>query len=110
MALITSGDGALKTWIRNRCSSRIRAFCLLCPKEGIKVPIAVLGAEIDETAPPELLKQFEEALATKSELDRFMKVFPKTAHEWTVRYKDEDKAAAKESHLDMKQWFVKYVK
>ncbi|XP_056162320.1 endo-1,3;1,4-beta-D-glucanase-like isoform X1 [Syzygium oleosum] len=78
--------------------------------EGVKVPIAVLGAEIDETAPPELLKQFEEVLTAKSEVDGFVKVFPKTTHGWTVRYKDEDEAAAMEAHSDMIQWFVKYVK
>ncbi|XP_030476286.1 endo-1,3;1,4-beta-D-glucanase-like [Syzygium oleosum] len=78
--------------------------------EGVKVPIAVLGAEIDETAPPELLKQFEEVLTAKPEVDGFVKVFPKTNHGWTVRYKDEDEAAAMEAHSDMIQWFVKYVK
>lgn len=34
----------------------------------VKVPIAVLGAEIDEMAPPELLKQFEQVLSTKPEV------------------------------------------
>lgn len=35
---------------------------------GVKVPMAVLGAEIDEYSPLELLKQFEEILAAKSEV------------------------------------------
>jgi len=35
---------------------------------GVKVPIAVLGAEIDQMSPPELLKQFEEVLSAKSEV------------------------------------------
>ncbi|XP_048136184.1 endo-1,3;1,4-beta-D-glucanase-like [Rhodamnia argentea] len=78
--------------------------------KGVKVPIAVLGAEVDETAPPELLRQFEEVLAAKPEVDGFVKVFPKTAHGWTTRYKVEDEAAAMEAHSDMIQWFVKYVK
>lgn len=34
----------------------------------VKVPISVLGAEIDHVSPPELLKQFEEALAAKPEV------------------------------------------
>lgn len=34
----------------------------------VKVPICVLGAEIDRMSPPELLKQFEEALAAKPEV------------------------------------------
>ncbi|KAK3440893.1 hypothetical protein EUGRSUZ_B01151 [Eucalyptus grandis] len=78
--------------------------------KGVKVPIAVLGAEVDENASPELLKQFEEVLAAKPEVDGFVKVYPRTTHGWTVRYKDEEKAAAEEAHVDMVQWFVKYVK
>lgn len=34
----------------------------------VQVPIAILGAEIDQYSPLELLKQFEEILATKSEV------------------------------------------
>ncbi|CAF1864306.1 unnamed protein product [Brassica oleracea] len=35
--------------------------------KGGKVPIAILGAEIDRLSPPALLKQFEEILASKPE-------------------------------------------
>lgn len=35
---------------------------------GVKVPIAVLGAEFDQVSPPELVKQFEDILATKPEV------------------------------------------
>lgn len=35
---------------------------------GVKVPIAILGAEIDQLSPPALLKQFEEILAAKPEV------------------------------------------
>lgn len=38
----------------------------------MKVPIAVLGAEIDQMSPPALLKQFEEVLAAKSEVRRLI--------------------------------------
>ena len=34
----------------------------------VKVPISVLGAEVDHVSPPELVKQFEEVLAAKSEV------------------------------------------
>lgn len=34
----------------------------------MNVPIAVLGAEIDHLSPPELVKQFEEALNAKPEV------------------------------------------
>ncbi|XP_056162319.1 endo-1,3;1,4-beta-D-glucanase-like [Syzygium oleosum] len=78
--------------------------------KGVKVPIAVLGAEIDRMSPPELLKQFEEVLAAKSEVDGLVKIYPKTSHGWTIRYKVEDGAAAMEAHSDMIQWFVKFVK
>lgn len=47
------------------------------------------------------------------QVDGFVKIFPKVSHGWTVRYKVEDKAAVKsaeEAHLDMIQWFVKFVK
>ncbi len=37
---------------------------------GVKAPIAVLGAENDHLSPPALLKQFEEALAAKSEVGK----------------------------------------
>ncbi|KAL4652672.1 hypothetical protein ACB092_01G248600 [Castanea dentata] len=36
--------------------------------KGVKVPIAILGAELDQFSPPELLKQFEEVLDAKSEV------------------------------------------
>ncbi|KAH7676942.1 putative hydrolase related to dienelactone hydrolase protein [Dioscorea alata] len=36
----------------------------------IKVPLAVLGAEIDRTSPPSLLKEFEKILSTKPEVSR----------------------------------------
>lgn len=86
------------------------SFVTLDDIKGVKVPIAVLGAEIDQMSTPELLKQFEEVLAAKPEVDGFVKVYPRTTHGWTVRYKDEEKAAAEEAHVDMVQWFVKYVK
>ena len=34
----------------------------------VKVPLAILGAEIDRTSPPELVKQFEVILSEKSEV------------------------------------------
>ncbi|ESQ47461.1 hypothetical protein EUTSA_v10021427mg [Eutrema salsugineum] len=53
----------------------IQAAVLLHPSfvsvddiKGGKVPIAILGAEFDNLSPPSLLKQFEEILASKSEL------------------------------------------
>ncbi|GLT70977.1 hypothetical protein SLA2020_430230 [Shorea laevis] len=78
----------------------------------VKVPIAILGAEIDHASPPEQLKKFGEKLSVKSEFDSFVKIFPGVAHGWTVRYNVEDESAVKsaeEAHLDMLNWFTKYV-
>ncbi|XP_050240371.1 endo-1,3;1,4-beta-D-glucanase-like [Quercus robur] len=98
----------------------IQAAVLLHPSlvtlddiKGVKVPIAVLGAEIDRNSPPALLKQFEEVLAAKSEVDGFVKIFPKVEHGWTIRYSVEDAAAVKsaeEAHQNLLEWFAKYVK
>ncbi|XVF64985.1 hypothetical protein PTKIN_Ptkin09bG0210500 [Pterospermum kingtungense] len=79
----------------------------------VKVPIAILGAEIDNASPPEQLKQFGEMLSTKSEFDSSVKIFPAVAHGWTVRYNVEDESAVKsaeEAHEEMLNWFVKHVK
>ena len=37
---------------------------------GVKVPIAVLGVELDNFVPPELLKQYDEALTSQSKVGR----------------------------------------
>ena len=37
----------------------------------VQVPIAILGAEVDQYCPPEVLKQFDEALSAKSEVNIF---------------------------------------
>ncbi|WMV47466.1 hypothetical protein MTR67_040851 [Solanum verrucosum] len=79
----------------------------------VKVPIAILGAEIDQLSPPELVKQFEEILSSKPEVDRFVKIYPGVSHGWTVRYNVEDKKtvqSAEEAHQDMLDWFTKHVK
>ncbi|KAL6297302.1 hypothetical protein ACE6H2_005444 [Prunus campanulata] len=89
------------------------SFVALDDIEGVKVPMAVLGAEIDEYSPLELLKQFEEILAAKSEIDSYVKIFPKAEHSWTVRYNVEDEEAVKraeEAHNNMIDWFSKHVK
>ncbi|KAF6145250.1 hypothetical protein GIB67_041445 [Kingdonia uniflora] len=79
----------------------------------IKAHMSILGAEIDQYGPPALLKQFEEVLSTKPEIDGFVKIFPGVVHGWTVRYNVEDEAAVKaanEAHEDMIDWFTKYIK
>jgi len=72
--------------------------------QAVKVPILILGAEIDRLSPPELLKKFDEVLSAKPEVAGFVKIFSGARHGWTVRYKDEDEVAVKladEAHKDM---------
>ncbi|KAI3995050.1 hypothetical protein MKX01_020822 [Papaver californicum] len=80
----------------------------------IKVPISILGAEVDHLCPPELVKQFEEVLQTKSDqVASFVKIFNGVEHGWTVRYDVKDKEAVKhaeEAHTNTLEWLVKYVK
>ncbi|KAL3507988.1 hypothetical protein ACH5RR_033370 [Cinchona calisaya] len=79
----------------------------------VRVPIALLGAEIDNYCSAEEIKRLGSILAQKSVVDSFVKVFPGTEHGWTTRYKDEDELAVKkaeESHSDMLNWFTKYIK
>ncbi|XP_072959379.1 endo-1,3;1,4-beta-D-glucanase-like [Typha angustifolia] len=101
-------------------AAEIQAAVLLHPSfvtvddfKEVKCPIAVLGAESDHLSPPELVKQFEQALSAKSAVDYFVKIFPGVAHGWAVRYKIDDASAVKsaeEAHLDMLGWFKKHIK
>ncbi|KAE8714572.1 Alpha/beta-Hydrolases superfamily protein isoform 3 [Hibiscus syriacus] len=80
--------------------------------KGVKVPLAILSAELDKKYPPELLKQFDEILQL-NKVDRFVKMFPKCSHGWTLRYNVSDPAAvsrADEAHQDMLNWFTKHIK
>ncbi|XP_042431359.1 endo-1,3;1,4-beta-D-glucanase-like [Zingiber officinale] len=79
----------------------------------IKRPTSILAAENDSITPLEIVKQFEEILCTRTEVDSFVKVFPGVAHGWTVRYGTDDEAAvekAEEAHKDLLDWFEKYLK
>ncbi|KAF3638420.1 hypothetical protein FXO38_23232 [Capsicum annuum] len=101
-------------------SDNIQAAVLLHPSlvkvddmKEVKAPIAILAAEIDKISPPELIKQFEEILSSKPEVDKLVKIFPSAKHGWTVRYNVEDKEAvqqAEEAHQDMLDWLTKHVK
>ncbi|CAI0395344.1 unnamed protein product, partial [Linum tenue] len=100
-------------------SDVIQAAVLLHPSQvtvddikDVKKPIAVLGAEIDKFSPPELLRQFEQVLSTKPEVEGYVKIFGGVAHGWTTKYKDEDEASvrnAEEARQNMLDWFIKFV-
>ncbi|KAL6865125.1 hypothetical protein ACP4OV_016276 [Aristida adscensionis] len=81
----------------------------------VKCPISILGAEIDKSTPPELIKQFDQILSANSGsgIDHFVKIFPGVAHGWAVRFSNDDAAAVKsaeEALQDMTDWFDKYLK
>ncbi|KAM7257227.1 hypothetical protein ACFE04_012968 [Oxalis oulophora] len=44
--------------------------------EKVKIPLQILGAELDHISPPEQLKQLGEILSAKPEVDSFVKIFP----------------------------------
>ncbi|CAN6346939.1 unnamed protein product [Urochloa humidicola] len=99
----------------------IQAAVVLHPGPGVtvddikevKCPISILGAEIDRSTPPELVKQFEQVLAANSGVPHFVKIFPGVAHGWSVRYNHDDAAAVKsaeEALGDTIDWFNKNLK
>ena len=48
-----------------------------------------------------------------SQMDSYVKIFPKVSHGWIVRYNVEDEAAVKsaeESHYNLLEWFAMYLK
>jgi len=78
----------------------------------VKAPLAILGAEIDKSSPPELVEQFGAILSSKPEVDSFVKIYPGVAHGWTVRYDENDEVAVKnaeEAHVKMLEWLNKYL-
>ncbi|XP_021904895.1 endo-1,3;1,4-beta-D-glucanase-like [Carica papaya] len=78
--------------------------------KGIKVPIAILGAEDDH---PDLFKQYGEVLAARPEIDGYVKIFTNVSHGWTMKYDPKCPKAVKraeEAYQDMLDWFGKHVK
>jgi len=80
--------------------------------KAVKAPLAILGAEIDEISPPELVQQFGAILSAKPEVDSFVKIYPGVAHGWTTRYNENDEVVVKnaeEAHVKMLEWLNKYL-
>eukprot|EP00897_Mesotaenium_endlicherianum_P007275 jgi/Mesen1/6576/ME000336S05797 len=75
----------------------------------LKVPLAVLGAEVDERTPPSLVADFKAIMADKEVGPKsFFRVFPKVAHGFAVRYdpdNNEASDAAAQAHADMLNFF-----
>ncbi|XP_058759286.1 endo-1,3;1,4-beta-D-glucanase-like isoform X2 [Vicia villosa] len=109
-----------KTVVELAKSKLIQAAILLHPSfitlddiKGVSIPIAILGAEIDQYCPPELLRQFQQLLTAELGDDSYVKLFPEVSHGWTIRYNIEDAMAvqaADESHRILLEWFAKHVK
>ncbi|KAJ4722354.1 endo-1,31,4-beta-D-glucanase-like [Melia azedarach] len=79
----------------------------------VRVPIAILGAELDHIFPAEELKHLGEILSAKSSFECFVKIYPGVPHGWTVRYNVEDESAvrsAEEAHEVLLNWITKHVK
>lgn len=78
----------------------------------VKTPIAILGAEIDQTTPPALAEKFADTLRAKPEVESFVHVYPGCAHGWTCRYNPDspkEVANAEEAHNKMLEWFGKFL-
>jgi dienelactone hydrolase len=74
--------------------------------EEVAVPIAVLAAPTDG------IEQYEELLASRTDVKSFVKIFPDVRHGWTVRYDEANEIAvdqANEAHKLMLDWFAKYL-
>ncbi|RVX20685.1 Endo-1,3;1,4-beta-D-glucanase [Vitis vinifera] len=98
-----------KPYVQPTSSTIWASLDISSPLTEVKAPIAILGAEIDQYSPPKLLKQFEEVLSTKPEVNGYVKIFPGVDHGWSVRYKVEDEEAVKqanEAHQNMMDWFT----
>ncbi|KAD2394103.1 hypothetical protein E3N88_41080 [Mikania micrantha] len=117
MLFFLSTEAIAKVVVELANDANIQVAALLHPTfvtlddiKGVKVPVAILGAEFGKISPPELVKQFEAALQAKPEVDHFVKIFPGVSHGWTVRYRDENVTAVKsaqEAHEDYVDWFGK---
>lgn len=64
-----SGWNERYTEIKTVVMLDLRYLYIFIPE--VQVPIAILGAEVDQYCPPEVLKQFDEALSAKSEVKIF---------------------------------------
>ncbi|CAM6089209.1 unnamed protein product [Calypogeia fissa] len=80
----------------------------------VKVPLAILGASIDNITPPATAEEYGEILKASPEVgDKYkVRVFPEVTHGFTTRYDLEDDVAhgkACEAHDELLAWFAKYL-
>ncbi|XP_023736611.1 endo-1,3;1,4-beta-D-glucanase [Lactuca sativa] len=78
----------------------------------VRVPVAILGGELDQLCPQEEVEHYRKILAAKPQVESFVKIFRGVGHGWASRYKDDDESAirsAEEAHTDMLNWFSKHL-
>lgn len=102
-------------------SSKVDAAVMLHPSflmieeiKAVKVPLAILGAEIDEITPPAMALEFGAILAELPEVGEktMVKIFKGGDHGFSTRYDPQDVEAvgrAEEAYIDMLNWFRKYL-
>ncbi|GAV60899.1 DLH domain-containing protein [Cephalotus follicularis] len=109
-----------KVAVKLASGNDIKATVLLHPSwlvtddiQDVNIPTAILAAEKDGGLTPQQLIKYEEILSKKrNKFDSFVKIYPGTAHGWTLKYQTDDKVAVKkaeEAHKDMLNWFIKHV-
>ncbi|KAI5065432.1 hypothetical protein GOP47_0020127 [Adiantum capillus-veneris] len=101
-------------------STKVDASVMLHPSflleeeiQAVKVPLAILGAEIDEITPPQMANEFGAILAKIPEVQgkTMVKIFEGGDHGFSTRYDPQDAEAvarATEACNDMINWFQKY--
>lgn len=80
----------------------------------VKVPLAILGASIDNITTPAMAQEFGEILKASPEVGNkyYVRIFPDVEHGFTTRYDLEDEKAhhrACEAHDELLAWFAKYL-
>lgn len=76
----------------------------------VKVPLAILGAEIDIITPPKMVLEFESILKASPDVGHqsYCNIYPDADHGWTTRYEPNNLEArnrAETAHGDIISWF-----